>query len=161
MRRIFGFVLTSLLFVAFTAVSLRFVEGPTISANFEQDAPHFHVLGIKDGEYFVVGLSQVRNEPEGYRFHLYENEQRIELGDASFAEVLDETDGKQTIRVFYNNTYMSESIYQVSNDTVVPVEYKILGSMAFAGVYLLVAAVSLATASLLSGWIIGQWQRRR
>ncbi len=163
MKSIIRFILTCVLFVVFSAIALRseFVQGPTITSNFEDKAPHFHVLGFKNGDYEILTLSQAINSNDQFRFHLRATEHRVELGDQSFAELLYEDDGKQRIRVFYNNTYMSESIYEVVQNNVTPLKYQILGSIAYAGVYLIVIAVSLAMASLLSKGIIWTWDRRR
>ena len=82
MKSIIRFILTCVLFVVFSTVALRseLVQGPTITSNFEEDAPHFHVLGFKNGDYEILTLSQAINSNDQFRFDLRDTEHRIELG---------------------------------------------------------------------------------
>ena len=160
MKALIQFVLTVSLFVMFFYLSINLAKDPPVTSNFDEYAPYFHVLGIKNGKYEVLYLNKVPKEQGDYSFRLNESEQRIELADQSYAEVLENSGGVQRVKLFYSNTYMTESIYDVSENAIQPVKYQVLGSIGHVGIYLVIIVISAVAASLLSRFTVYQWEKR-
>lgn len=161
MKTLIKFTLAGVLFIVFMAALLKVAQGPAITSNFHEEAPNFQVLGIKGGEYEVLSLSEALRGKGLYRFNLEDKERKLELGDVYSVEVLESADGKQRVRFVYSDTYVSESIYEVSNNTIRPIKYRILGSIGHVGLYLLLVAVAVTIALSLSNFMVQKWSARK
>lgn len=161
MKTLLRFVLTISFFAMFFLIFMELAKDAPVTANFGEDAPYFHVLGTRNGQYEVLYLKRVQEEKDAYKYYLEESRKKIVLADQSYAEILEVEEGVQRIKLFYKNTYMSESIYEVSENGIRPVEYRVLGSMGHLGRYLVVIVVAAVFAALLSRWVIYRWTGQR
>jgi len=74
-------VLTITLFLVFMTVSMRATQPAAITSNFAVDAPRFYVLGMKDGKYKMLRLSEALTEADKYLFRLDKEKIKLDVGD--------------------------------------------------------------------------------
>lgn len=140
---------------------MQLVKGPVVTSNFASEAPRFYVLGVKEGEYKMLLLSEAYDNPDGFQFHLNKEKVLLDVGDIHSIRVLEDTEKKQRIGFYYSNSYMSESIYDVTDNKVTPIEYRITGSIGYGLVYFFIFIASLIIAPLLSKLVFWQLAKYR
>lgn len=154
-------ILTVIIFCIFVVALFKVTQPAAVTSDFAEKAPLFFVLAKRDGQYEVLRLSDALASREQYLFHLDEAEIRLDTGGIYLITVLDSIGERQRIRFYYSDTYVSQSIYEVSDNTITPVEYRLLSSIGHGGLYLLIIAVSAFVAPLGSHFLVWLWVRRK
>jgi len=149
---------TFLIFALLMTATYIYFRQPAVTSNFDIKAPHFYVLGTKGKKYEMLHLSETAKfMGDGYTFHLEDLKVELNIGDIHRIEVLEEKNGRQRIQFNYSNSYMSASVYDVINNEVVPVSYRVLSSVGHGFIYIIALVVFSVFAPLVSRsifWII-------
>jgi hypothetical protein len=154
--------IVNILLIALCMIAAHFfAQAPAVTSNFKMDAPRFYVLGKKEGKYEMMRLSKVKEKAGAYKFHLDENAITLDVGDVHTIEVIETTDNKQRIRFFYSNTYMSESTYDVIDNNVIPIKYRITSSIGHAMIYMFAFIASIILAPMMSSCIFWFWTKQK
>ncbi len=151
--------LTVIIFFIIMFISFQITKPDPVTSNFSEEAPRFYVLGFIDGNYEMVRLTDVSKKE--YDFHIADKEKVIlDVGDIHTINVLENSENKQKIQFNYSNTYTSESLYEVSNNTITPIQYRMVSSIGYMVVYVFNFIVSIILAKVLSRLIIWLWKKR-
>ena len=113
----------------------------TVTSDFSEVAPHFYIVGEKEGDFHIISLSKVRESGNEYKYRL-QNDQ-IDLSVEDTVEILESSNNRQRIRVQSTNTGIVESIYDVIGNEIVPIKSKVLFSMGYIFIYFIVFIASL------------------
>ena len=111
-------------------------RAPAVTSNFMEDAPRFYVLGKLENKYEMILLSEFDNLEKEYSFELDKDKITLNVGDIHTIEVIKKSKHNQRIKFHYSNTYISESIYDVTNNNVTPIRYTLISSVGDGIIYM-------------------------
>ena len=120
----------------------------TVTTGFSEVAPHFYIVGEKEGDFEIILLSKIREYGNKYKYHLQND--KIDLGAEVTVEILETSSYRQRIRVKSLNTGIVESTYDVIGNEIIPIKSRVLFSMGYIFIYFIVFIASLILPQIIS-----------